>query len=241
MQTSVLVTALAIVTGFSVNAISEKPVTQSHGSTLQNATNNCLSCHQKNSDEVIGLFSNSTHFRRGLSCKDCHGGDGAATEKSKAHSLAFVGKPSAAQILEMCGGCHKNQLATLKASHHFHQPSREPRVDCVQCHGAHTVGKLAGDSALELTCANCHGIEYLAELPASVKQLMRLDDEIRNALRDVEAKGRKPTDESSRLRREFKHLVAEFVHATDLKNALDNAPRYFEIGNKLKNQLASLR
>lgn len=237
----VLLFALAIVSGYWISGFTKESSAQPNRSSLQTTTDNCVSCHRNNQDEVIGLFQNSVHNRRSLSCRNCHGGDAKATEKTQAHSQTFVGKPSAAQILEMCGTCHKDQLASLKASHHFHQPSREPRVDCVQCHGAHTVGKLTNDSQLELTCGNCHGVEYLAELPLPIKQIIRLDDEVRNALRDLQATGKRPMDESVRLGREFKHQVADFVHATNMKIALENASKLIETGNELKKQLASTR
>jgi hypothetical protein len=92
-----------------------------------------------------------------------------------------------------------------------------------------------------MTCANCHGVEYLAELPLPIKTIMGLDDEIRNALRDLEARGVKPSEEVLKMRREFKRQVAEFVHATNMKSALENAARYVEIGQALKQQLRSTK
>src|SRR5215831_9497594 len=41
----------------------------------QNSPDNCVVCHQKNNDETVKLFANSTHSRRSISCKECHGGD----------------------------------------------------------------------------------------------------------------------------------------------------------------------
>jgi cytochrome c553 len=240
-QRLVLLFALAIVSGYWISGFTKHSYAQPNHSSHQSTEDNCFACHRNNQDEVIGLFQNSVHNRRRLSCGNCHGGDIKAAEKTKAHTQAFVGKPSADQILEMCGACHKDQLASLKASHHFHQPSRAIRVDCVQCHGAHTVGKLTGDSQLELTCGNCHGVEYLAELPSPIKQVIRLDDEIRNALRDLESLGKRPSDESARLRREFKQQVADFVHSTNMKIALQNVKKMIETGNELKKQLAATR
>lgn len=210
---------------------------QSNDSRQSKVIDNCVVCHQKNRDETVGLFAYSVHSRRGISCKECHGGDASASEKQAAHSESFNGKMTSSQILEMCGTCHKTQLTTFKASRHFREGKTIARVDCVQCHGAHTVGKLMGDSNFAFVCAGCHGLEYLPELPSPFQKTLIMTDEIRDMWRDLEAKGSKPSEESLKLRRELRRSVGQWVHATDAKGVQDSAVTFFEMNDKLKKQL----
>src|SRR5262247_1896782 len=57
---------------------------------------NCVNCHTQSTGraaEVVGIHQASSHGRAGVGCDDCHGGDPAQTEKAKAHSTNFTGKP----------------------------------------------------------------------------------------------------------------------------------------------------
>lgn len=199
---------------------------------------NCMACHEKNRDETVGFFAHSTHSRRSLSCKECHGGDASAAEKTIAHGQNFIGRMSSNQILERCGSCHKTQLETFKTSRHYPERKNLARVDCVQCHGAHTVGKLIGDSNLAYVCAGCHGLEYLPELPAPLRKTLVMTDEVRDLWRDVEAKGVKPTNESLSLRKELRGRLGTWVHGTDVKAAQENGDTFVEMSNRLKSLLA---
>jgi hypothetical protein len=212
---------------------------QSKDATQTKISDKCFVCHQKNADETIELFTYSTHSRRNISCKDCHGGDAAASEKQVAHSQNFIGKMTSNQILERCGSCHKTQLATFQSSHHYPEHKNMARVDCVQCHGAHTVGKLQqGGSNFAYVCAGCHGLEYLPELPSPLQKTLVMTDEVRDLWRDMDARGIKPTDESVKLRRELRRQVGEWVHATNAKGASENASKFAEMTGRLKKLLA---
>src|SRR5262245_23437378 len=70
----------------------------------------CVSCHRAPSDEAAGLYSSSVHFRAGISCSRCHGGNAASIDKTEAHGGRFVGKPTSAQSMTTCGGCHTTEL-----------------------------------------------------------------------------------------------------------------------------------
>jgi mono/diheme cytochrome c family protein len=100
----------------------------------------CSACHQKQDEKILSLYSQSTHAKAGKSCNSCHGGDASAAEKDDAHSLNFVGKPNSEQAVRMCGSCHRQEAAQYRASHHFPVQKGVSRVDCVECHGAHTIG-----------------------------------------------------------------------------------------------------
>jgi hypothetical protein len=224
-----------------IHGFDEALPAQSKDASLPTPQDTCIVCHQKNADETIELFAHSTHSRRSISCKECHGGNASASEKQAAHSQNFTGKMTSNQILERCGSCHKSQLTTFQNSRHYPVHKNMARVDCVQCHGAHTVGKLQGDSNFVYVCAGCHGLEYLPGLPSPLQKTLDMTDEIRNLWRDLEGKGAKPTEEIVKLRRELRHEVGEWVHATDVKGAQENAAKFFEMGERLKKLLTESR
>ena len=207
----------------------------------QNATDNCLACHLKNKDETVGIFQNSTHSRRHISCKECHGGDATATDKAAAHGQNFIGKPTAPQILEMCGACHQPAVEIFKKSLHFPEKIQQSRLTCVQCHGAHTIGKIIDHSEFAVTCTNCHGLEYLPALPEPLQKILQMDDEVRDALANLEKEGRKPTEEITRQRRELRHQIGDLVHATNTKSATEKAPALLNSGEILKKQIVQAR
>jgi hypothetical protein len=228
---------IVLLAGYSIEVFNGQSLPLNGSLPQSSSSNNCLVCHEKNRDETIGLFTNSTHSRRGIGCQDCHGGDASAVEKPAAHGQNFIGRMNSNQILERCGSCHKNQLATFKTSRHYPERRNLARVDCVQCHGAHLVGKLSGDSNFAYVCSGCHGLEYLPELPSPFQKTLMITDEIRDLLHETEMKGGKPAEESLKLRRELRGRVGAWVHATDVKAVQENGDSFMEMSNRLKRLL----
>ena len=213
----------------------EQPNSQSASARGNNSTaNNCALCHQKLDDQAVALYSKSTHANFGLNCEACHGGDPNATDKATAHAVKFTGKPNASETLAMCGSCHAAQLATFKTSLHFPEPSAMPRVACVECHGAHTIGSVSRNFSFALYCTGCHGLEYLRDLPREFHQMLSLADEEKDLLAKLESSGRKPSDELLARRKQLRRSVAEIVHATDTSGGLKKIPQILKLGDEFK-------
>jgi mono/diheme cytochrome c family protein len=196
--------------------------------------NSCSTCHERQNDKAVELFTRSTHAKAGIKCNRCHGGDPAAPSKEAAHANNFVGMPAPNETLAMCGSCHKSQLAAFKASIHFPERPGIPRMDCAQCHGAHAVGSSARNFSFALFCAGCHGLEYLPELPREFQKMLALVDGEKDSLASVEASGRKASDEVMRLRQEIRRSVGEIVHSTDIKGGLEKLPQILKLGGEFK-------
>jgi hypothetical protein len=125
---------------------------------------------------------NDTHFRRGLSCAGCHGGDPSA---EVGHAFvkewpASVRETNRAWVVQFCARCHSDaafmnrfnpglptdQLEKFMTSPHGKlllgsKDSRAP--DCVSCHGVHGIlpakdpqSKVYARRVPE-TCGACHG------------------------------------------------------------------------------------
>jgi hypothetical protein len=194
----------------------------------------CVTCHRKQSDGAVALYSTSVHFGAGKSCNNCHGGDPSAQDKQAAHSLNFVGQPDTEQSVKMCGSCHRPELALYKASHHFPEHKNVTRVDCVQCHGAHSVGSPKRDFSFGYFCSGCHGQEYLPGLQQQFQDMLTLWDDMEDSVRAIEANGHHPSEAVMQKRKEIQSLTADIVHRTDLEAGTGKIPHILELGEQLK-------
>jgi predicted CXXCH cytochrome family protein len=166
--------ALAIV-GHEVHAEAQQPA----------AATGCQTCHASQESAALATPARDfaltdVHRDRSFTCVDCHGGDGAATDKAaaKAAATGFRGKPSGAQVIAVCARCHSDaalmrkyapkqrvdQAAEYATSVHGQQLVKgDSRVaTCISCHGAHGV-RLVSDAQspvyplnVAATCTKCH-------------------------------------------------------------------------------------
>ncbi len=206
----------------------------------QTGQSNCVKCHAQltgRAAEVVKIHQSSTHGKAGVGCSDCHGGDPEQTDKLKAHAASFVGKPDRNTTLTVCGDCHEPQLAQFKTGKHFPEKQGIPRLDCAECHGAHSIGNQADGFSFGQFCVSCHGLEYLPALPQQFQDLLNLSDDLRDAFAQLAAKGRKPSDEAIKRRKEIRRLTAEIIHPTDFKGGLTQIPQILSQGEKLKEQI----
>jgi len=204
----------------------------------------CLACHRKESGrpgKIVQIHEGSTHGKLGVECNGCHGGDSNEMDKSKAHAgtdaAPFIGKPDPLATLAMCGRCHTQPLALFKTSRHFQAQRGVPRLDCAECHGAHSVGAPPASFSFSAFCAGCHGLEYLPALPPPFQEMLTLSDDLREAVRQVEEAGRTPSSALIRRRKEIRHLTSEIVHPADVKGGLEKIPHVLQLGKTLKQQI----
>lgn len=199
---------------------------------------NCADCHKKRDSEILSLYSKSAHASAKITCNRCHGGDLLAVEKEKAHSGNFAGAPDPNQIISMCGACHRPQAAMFKEGAHFPERQGQPRLDCTQCHGAHTVGSPTRNFSFAYFCAGCHGLEYLPALPQSFQQMLKTADDVTDITKSVASSGGALSEEAGRMRREIRRRIAEIVHPTDLKSGSEKIPEILRLGEQFKKNAA---
>jgi len=120
--------------------------------------NACVSCHTRLTDSRLAkppeLFAQpDIHRESGFACVDCHGGDLAATEKTRAHDAAhgFKGKPAGQTVITTCVRCHSDAALMRRFA-------PRQRVDQAIEYATSVHGKrlAAGDTKVA-TCASCHG------------------------------------------------------------------------------------
>ena len=141
----------------------------------------CLNCHQELGDEPSRLFAEDVHYKAGLSCQSCHGGDNKSDDMEKAmnKSEGFIGVPEFNRISEVCSKCHSDsrfmsnynskiktgQFENIKESVHgkLSLDGKGMIVQCITCHGAHGIKKVTNPGSpvyptnVPETCNKCHG------------------------------------------------------------------------------------
>ena len=145
-------------------------------------TNQCFECHRAvnhRQETIATAWQESIHGKGGVTCADCHGGDptsdrmGIAMDRTK----GFIGKPSRAQTVGICGSCHADparmgqyNLATDQYAKYWtsvHGQRLLVAADtqvaiCIDCHGSHDIKKASDPTAavyppnVPKLCASCH-------------------------------------------------------------------------------------
>jgi len=135
-------------------------------------------------------FTNDVHFRRGLSCAGCHGGDPADTVMTDPTYESMPEAPERHEdrrwVPEFCAKCHADpvfmrrfdpdlptdQLAKYRESRHGRKLLVEgdsKAAQCVSCHGVHGIRAPSSPKSkvhptnVPDTCGACHAdAEYMA-------------------------------------------------------------------------------
>ena len=138
----------------------------------------CYSCHSDIGSDEAQAYVNDVHFKAGVTCADCHGGDPAVEDQDAAMNPAkgYIGIPKASAIPQVCGKCHGSSKTDLKAKFHLNdvmddfiasvhgraltESSDGPQ--CVSCHGIHNIVSINDRRSpvyptnVTKTCAKCH-------------------------------------------------------------------------------------
>jgi predicted CXXCH cytochrome family protein len=144
------------------------------------AKDSCFECHmvQKGPSPI---FKDDVHYKYGISCVHCHGGDPNEDRANDAMSDARGMKPRVMRedAPDFCGTCHSDaafmrkykpgqrvdQLALYRKSVHGVQLAKgnKKAAQCVDCHGVHSTRAVSDPqsvvypSRLARTCGACHG------------------------------------------------------------------------------------
>lgn len=134
-----------------------------------NTSDMCLNCHialDGKFKQPATLYQNDIHFRKGIKCSSCHGGDASSDDMDKAmnKSGGFIGIPSGSQVSKICSKCHSNEFNTLMNSVHGQSSTGKGIIinNCITCHGIHNIVPVKSPSSkvnganIVNTCGNCH-------------------------------------------------------------------------------------
>jgi len=154
---------------------------QLDSSSSEKKVDQCISCHRDQEDKPALAYLNDVHYKKGISCADCHGGDRFAEEQDAGMNPAkgYIGKPKITDIPQMCGRCHGNtermkgfgsSLPTTMVKEYLGSVHGEKLstgdtdiAQCVTCHGIHNIKSVKDPSSpvyptnIPKLCASCHG------------------------------------------------------------------------------------
>ncbi len=164
------------------------------GTEQDTSNNNCFSCHKSDDNLPSDFNKEDVHFKLGITCADCHGGDISSDDEDIAmdENNGFVGAPSKKGTPAFCGKCHTNanymkrynpglqtdQVKEYYTSVHGIQLKKGNNdvATCTNCHTAHSIMKPSDPRStvyamnVPKTCDNCHGDANLMgkyELPST--------------------------------------------------------------------------
>ena len=164
----------------------------SAGSQLPLDKNSCATCHGEKDlwdGDNLRLFvpleqlADDVHWKNGVNCHDCHGGDPGSLNFQQAHATEVDGaqsqvlpfRPQLSQqtrtparletLVQVCGKCHAQASETYMVSvhgHGFQESGLVVTAVCTDCHGSHGIYPAADPRStlhfanVGATCANCH-------------------------------------------------------------------------------------
>jgi hypothetical protein len=159
---------------------------------------NCYDCHSEWEDEADSpslIIKSDIHFKAGLGCADCHGGDPELEDMDDVRdSRGYIGVPEPKEIPDHCARCHSDpaymvkynpslptdQFDKYKTSIHgkmLFQKGDEKVANCVSCHSVHNIASPQIPASavyplnLPATCAKCHSDqEYMAGYGIPINQ-----------------------------------------------------------------------
>jgi len=158
---------------------------------FEEGTYSCILCHPN----VKAQFMRDIHFKRGMTCDTCHGGDPGnfEVEGAKAPATGYRGEISKMEGVKLCSSCHSNeevmrqyglstdQYQKYTTSKHGKMLLTEGNKDvaaCVDCHGVHLILPPSDPSSkvfrknLPFTCGACHSdAEYMKPYTIPTNQL----------------------------------------------------------------------
>ncbi len=153
----------------------------------------CIDCHtsdlmKKGYQAIPGEWRKSWHYKNGVSCQNCHGGDPKDAARSMAPEAGFVGIPKPKMVPEFCGKCHIGIKDDYLASGHgkaLMTTGRGP--NCVTCHHSHDIQKASINIINEKLCGVCHSYDRAREMKAALLLTEQKMNEIDRDLKILKA------------------------------------------------------
>lgn len=149
----------------------------------------CVDCHSSSkflveNKKLYDYYQNwvrSVHFREGVECQDCHGGNPKKAKKNEAHGSRMskgVSDPksyiNAKNIPNTCKRCHEDIYNAYLTSSHFKELQESgDGPNCVTCHGSLNVTVLKVNT-VKATCEKCHNekMDNSPEIPGQAEALL---------------------------------------------------------------------
>ena len=159
----------------------------------------------------------SWHYKNGVSCQDCHGGDPKDAARSMKPESGFVGVPKPKKVPEFCGKCHLGIKENYLESGHgkaLKATGRGP--NCVTCHHSHDIQKADINIINEKLCGVCHTYDRAKEMKAALLLTEQKINEIDRDLKTLKA-GLISTQDEEKVLFQTQAEYRTLFHTVDVK------------------------
>lgn len=134
----------------------------------------CLDCHTSSLmpakyRKIPAEWRTSVHYKNGVSCQGCHGGDPKDASRAMLPGAGFVGVPKPKEVPGFCGKCHLGIKDSFLASGHgkaLMTTGRGP--NCVLCHGSHNIQIATINIIQPQRCGICHKYDRARTMKAAL-------------------------------------------------------------------------
>jgi predicted CXXCH cytochrome family protein len=162
----------------------------------------CSTCHLAMGvdrlTQPVQRFKDDIHAAKGFGCVSCHGGDATiAGMEAMDREKGYIGKPTPAQIIQVCGRCHSDarfmrqynpslrvdQVAEYSISVHgrrLKEQNDQKVATCASCHIPHSIRPPSDPRSsvhplrVADTCGSCHAnAAYMASYKIPTNQLAK--------------------------------------------------------------------
>jgi hypothetical protein len=186
----------------------------------------CFECHATFEGEEllpVELHTQSAHYRAGMNCEDCHGGDPTSDLEFESHDQLTAGWAGPYEfdiMMERCEGCHQAEAEMFYESRHAQPHEGLEDLSCVDCHGHHNIG--AGvrgvNESWEAVCSACHLQDDVPDLHEGMMRMLRAKDALDEAMRDLRIQiDNQPFDPSVMdPLREVRQRSSDIVHTNNV-------------------------
>ena len=153
----------------------------------------CIDCHDSDLIKpeykaIPAEWRKSWHYRNGVSCQDCHGGDPKDAARSMTPQSGFVGAPKPKEVPGFCGKCHLGIKENyLEGGHGKALMTTGTGPNCVLCHHSHDIQKASLEIINPKLCGICHTYDRAREMKAALLLTEAKINEINGNLQTLKA------------------------------------------------------
>ena len=193
--------------------------------------NVCIDCHASDlmKEDYRGIpaeWRKSWHYKNGVSCQDCHGGDPKDAARSMKPESGFVGTPKPKEVPEFCGKCHLGIKENyLESGHGKALKATGKGPNCVTCHHSHDIQKASIDIINDKLCGVCHTYDRAKEMKTALLLTEQKINKIDRDLKTLKSELISTQDEEKSLfqtQAEYRTLF----HTVDVKMVQDRTGEF---------------
>jgi hypothetical protein len=208
----------------------------------------CLVCHAAKTmkpayRKVASEWRQSVHYKNGIACNDCHGGDPNNIALAMSPTKGFVGVPTFQGVMQFCGKYHIDIMksccmggAPCTNSHCVALMTTGKGPNCVTCHGAHDVKKANIDLINPQLCGKCHSYAPAQAMKAALWKTEQKIEHLQKNLQTLKD-GLIPTSDAEQVLYRTKESYRSLFHTVDVKMVQDKTAVYNRKLDALQSQV----